>query len=116
MKLQLSSTTIWLAEKPVDFRQSIDGLCNLIYGQFNQINRDTIFVFHNKSRDKLKVLAWHGNGFVLLYKRLEQGKFTTTCDANGYAILDEKQFSWLLAGLDWATMSQWNTLEYDDFC
>ena len=61
-----------------------------------------IFVFCNRAKDKLKVLVWHDNGFVLLYKRLEKGKFTIIPDQDASSVvLDEQQLNWLLAGLDW---------------
>jgi hypothetical protein len=48
-------------------------------------------------------------------KRLEQGKFTVASINNSVVIIDERQLSWLLAGLDWVKMSSWSELEYDDF-
>ena len=115
MQLKLSSPYIWIASEPVDFRRSIDGLCGMMGDQFRSQLREAIFVFYNRHRDKLKILAWHGNGFVLLYKRLEEGKFTIIPRGPGPIVLDERQLSWLLAGLDWIKMSAWSDLEYDDF-
>jgi len=34
-----------------------------------------LFVFINKRRDKLKILTWERNGFIVWYKRLEVQKF-----------------------------------------
>ena len=99
MQLKLSSPHIWLATESVDFRCSIDGLCERVCQHFKSQLRDGIFVFYNRHRDKLKILAWHGNGFALLYKRLEKGKFTLPCSGEPIT-LTEKQLSWLLAGLD----------------
>ena len=75
-----------------------------------------IFVFRNRKKDKLKLLAWHGNGFILLYKRLEKDKFTGVAAEGELTVaLNEKQLSWLLAGLEWDKMSHWDTLSYDDY-
>jgi len=115
MQLTISSPKIWIAQEAVDFRKSIDGLCEIVSSQFSTRVQEGVYVFFNRSRNKLKILAWHGNGFVLLYKRLEQGKFTISSSDEDQIALDEKQISWLLAGLDWVQMSAWNTLEYDDF-
>ena len=113
MQLTLSSPVIWLYPEKVDFRKSIDGLAELINAcELGDAYKD-VFVFANRRIDKLKILAWHKNGFVLLYKRLEKNKFTFKFDAN--TMLDEQQFSWLLAGLDWITMSEFDELKYDDF-
>jgi transposase len=115
MQLKLSSSRIFIYTEVVDFRRSIDGLYALIHSQFDTHLREDIFIFFNRQYDKIKLLAWHGNGFVLLYKRLEQGRFIKRAEKPGLLPLNEKQLSWLLAGLDWKSMSDWNTLEYNDF-
>jgi transposase len=115
MQLKLSSPQIWLATQPADFRLSIDGLCQIIHSNFSMDLKESIFVFLNKDRKKVKVLTWHKNGFVLVYKRLEQGSFKLCKSENGLMTLDEKQLSWLLAGLDWVSMASWNELEFDNY-
>lgn len=115
MQLKLSSPQIWLATESVDFRRSIDGLCEIIHAHFSKSLKESIFIFFNRDRKKVKLLTWHKNGFVLVYKRLEQGRFTLQTSENGIIALDEKQLSWLLAGLDWVSLSSWNELEYDNY-
>ncbi len=72
MQLKLSSPKIWLATQAVDFRLSIDGLCQMIQSKFNLNLKEGLFIFYNRTRKKIKILTWHQNGFVLVYKRLEQ--------------------------------------------
>jgi transposase len=57
-------------------RKSFDALSGLIRNHLvsNPLNGD-VFVFINKCRDKIKLLHWQGSGFLLYYKRLEQGTF-----------------------------------------
>ena len=69
-------TRVYIACEPVDFRKQIDGLSlavqeTLSLDPFSAL----LFVFTNRHRDKLKLLYWHRNGFILLYKRLEKGRF-----------------------------------------
>jgi transposase len=107
---------VWFYNNAIDFRKSIDGLVTLIQIQLNQNPSQGVYIFFNRSRDKLKILAWHGNGFVLLYKRLEVGKFTIPGAKDAQSVsLDEKQLSWVLAGLDWEKMRKWNQLEFDEY-
>lgn len=116
MQLTLSAPKIWFYREAVDFRKSIDGLVCLVHAHMNISPTEGIFVFRNRTKDKLKVLAWHGNGFMLLYKRLEKGKFTIVSDQDTQSVsLDEKQLSWLLAGLNWDEMRNWHTLTYDEY-
>lgn len=116
MQLTLSARKIWFYSDAVDFRKSIDGLVCLVRTQMNINPTEGVFIFRNRSKDKVKILAWHGNGFVLLYKRMERGKFTIISDQAASSVtLDEQQLSWLLAGLDWDKMRHWDTLSYDDY-
>lgn len=108
MQLKLTGKDILLAEEAIDFRKSIDGLCGLV----TDLSTEKIYVFYNKARNKLKILGWHGNGFILLYKRLEKRKFIISGKNKS---LDLQQLSWLLAGLDWEEMSNFGELEYKDF-
>jgi len=56
--------------------QSIDGLC----GQVRHLLEEDplsghVFIFFNKSRDKIKLLVWDKDGYVMYQKRLERGRF-----------------------------------------
>lgn len=115
MQLRLSTKSIWLSHKAVDFRKSIDGLSALVNDYFSTEVNEGVYVFYNRHRDKLKLLCWHGNGFVLLYKRLSRGKFHVLRDAISSCQLSESELQWLLSGLDWQTQSHWQSLGYTDF-
>jgi transposase len=57
-------------------RKSFDGLCGLISGCLGQNPcGGDVFIFINKQRNRSKLLRWEPGGFVLFYKRLEQGTF-----------------------------------------
>jgi transposase len=115
MHLKLSSPKIWLATQAVDFRFSIDGLCQVIQSNFSMELKEGLFIFYNRTKKKLKLLTWHHNGFVLVYKRIERGRFSIKTTEEGLLTLDEKQLSWLLAGLDFVSMSEWKELEFDNY-
>ena len=68
------SPTIFFHTDATDMRKSFTGLCGLIRGVFGDDPADgSLFLFVNKRRDRIKALWWDGDGFVLWYKRLEQG-------------------------------------------
>lgn len=115
MQLKITSPKILLATQAVDFRSSIDGLSRIIQTNFSNGIKDSIFIFYSRDRKKLKLLTWHRNGFVLIYKRLEKGCFKVSFSDDHLITLDEKQLSWLLAGLDWSAMSSWKELDFDDY-
>lgn len=62
--------------QPTDMRKSFDGLSGLIRSELLSDPRSgDVFLFVNKTRDKIKLLHWNGSGFTLYYKRLEKGTF-----------------------------------------
>ena len=56
--------------------KSIDGLCAIALAELDvDPCSKTLFVFVNRSRDKIKMLLWENNGFWIFYKRLESQRF-----------------------------------------
>lgn len=70
-------TRILVARDPIDFRKSIDGLAAVCEVHLGEVPLDgTLFVFRNARRKGLKMLVWTHGGFLLIYKKLENGLFS----------------------------------------
>ena len=71
-----AAVRIWVATRPTDLRKSFDSLAEVVRQQL-QLDplSGQLFVFKNKRGDRLKLLYWDEDGFVILYKRLEGGTF-----------------------------------------
>ena len=78
-------TPVYLSCIPIDMRKSINGLAAVVQGSFElDPFQGALFVFCNKSKDKIKVLHWDKDGFALYYKRRERGRFCwPSFDAEG---------------------------------
>jgi transposase len=69
-------TGIFVALKPVDLRQSFNGLYVRVQSVLGQEpTSGHYFLFTNKSRNRLKILFWDGSGLWVCAKRLEKGTF-----------------------------------------
>ena len=69
-------TRVYFAREPIDMRRQIDGLALEVQEVLSLNPLSThVFVFCNRTKDRLKGLCWDGNGFLLFYKRLERGRF-----------------------------------------
>lgn len=68
---------VYLATGFTDLRRGIDGLARIIRFQFqlDPYDKNTLFLFCGKRTDRIKGLIWEGDGFLLLYKRIENGNF-----------------------------------------
>lgn len=115
MQIELKAPHIWLACEPVDFRKAANGLSEVVAQHFNRQLDNDVFVFFNRAKTSLKILGYHRNGVLLIYKRLDTGKFTLKAEDDGLCSLNEQSLSWLLAGLDWVKMEAFPELSYTDF-
>ena len=67
---------VYLACGYTDLRKGIDGLATMVQQQFElDPFTNTLFLFCGRKRDRIKGLYWERDGFILLYKRLEQGAY-----------------------------------------
>ncbi len=66
---------ILVCVEPIDFRKGIDGLCSVCR---RALNTDpfcgALFVFRNKTKTALRILAYDGQGFWMCHKRLSNGR------------------------------------------
>ena len=74
--LNLTGKRVYLACGKTDMRKNINGLAAIVEGSFKlDPFNGALFVFCNRSRDRIKILEWDGDGFWLYFKRLEKGHF-----------------------------------------
>jgi transposase len=84
-----------------DMRKSIDGLAGLVQQNY-QLNpfENSLYLFCGRKHDRIKALYWEGDGFILLYKRLEQGKYQWPRTPEAVRKLTTQEFRWLTEGLE----------------
>ena len=91
---------VYIACGYTDLRRGIDGLASIAQQQY-QLDpfSNTLFLFCGRRRDRIKGLYWEGNGFILLYKRLESGSFQWQRNGAEAQELSGQQYRWLMEGL-----------------
>lgn len=92
---------IYMALGYTDLRCGIDGLATKVQSEFNlsPFEENVLFMFCGHSNSKIKCLVWEGDGFLLLYKRLEAGKFKWPRTEQELKVISNEQFGWLMKGL-----------------
>lgn len=112
----LSNITALLYTKPVDMRKQIDGLVMLVAQVLQEDPQsEKLFVFRNKQSDKLKLLYWEKDGFWLLYRRLEKGRFCIPKLLSEKCNLSLTQMRWLLEGLDISKLTEKKSIKHRYF-
>ena len=86
----------------VDLRKGIDGLAQIVRSRYdrNPFEKGTLFLFCGRRCDRMKGLLWMGTGFLLLYKRFEDGRMSWPRTREEAADLTEEQFHRLMIGLN----------------
>lgn len=91
---------IYLACGYTDMRKYINGLAAVVEQNFKlDPFSHSLFLFCGRKCSRLKALYWEGDGFVLLYKRLENGRFQWPRSQEEVRQISEQEFRWLLEGL-----------------
>src|SRR5437867_12197051 len=98
---------IWLGSEPVDLRRSFDGLAEQVrqHLQADPLSGH-LFVFRNKRADRVKLLYWDEDGFVIVYKRLEAGTFRFPAAAAAGVEIRAADLQMLLDGVDLASVKR----------
>jgi len=95
------ATRVFVALRPIDLRQSFNGLSAWVK---NELQADPVsghlFVFTNRRRNRLKILYWDGSGLWVCIKRLEKGTFAWPKESQGpAALLRPEELQALLHGM-----------------
>ena len=94
---------IWLAPEATDMRCGFDRLAERVRGVIGQ---DPLsghyFVFRSRRGDRLKILLWDRDGFLLWYKRLESGVFKVPRVPEGARSMELRasELAMILDGID----------------
>jgi len=100
MLKEMSFPQVYLVCGYTDMRRGIDGLAAIV--QQNYILEPcsgSLFLFCGRRRDRLKALLWKEDGFLLMYKRLDNGAFQWPRSESEAKLLTHEQFVWLMQGL-----------------
>lgn len=94
---------IFIAVGRTDLRRGIDGLAGIVRSQFNldPFQKNVLFLFCGSRTDRIKGLLWEGDGFLLLYKRLEcNGTFKWPRHPEEAAEITQEQLQNLMKGFE----------------
>lgn len=94
---------IWLAAEATDMRCGFDRLAEQVRAVIGQDPLSGhLFVFRSRRGDRLKILLWEQDGFVLWYKRLESGVFKLPRATEGTRSLELRasELAMVLDGID----------------
>ena len=93
---------IYIACGRTDLRQGIDGLASIIKYNFklDPFQKNVLFLFCGRQSTKIKGLVWEGDGFLLLYKRLNAGAFSWPRNSEEAMQITPEQYRLLMEGFD----------------
>ncbi len=101
LKELATKRTVYLVTGYTDLRNGIDGLAAFVQGRLSiSPFEKQLFLFCGRRRDRIKGLLWEGDGFLLLYKRLDNGAFRWPRNETEARLLTEQEIRWLLEGLE----------------
>lgn len=97
------SIPVYLYTGVTDMRKSFTGLCGIVINEMDKDpETDSLFVFINRLRNRMKILYWDRHGFWLFYKLLESGTFQMPYieDSGCEITIDHNQLLMMIEGVD----------------
>jgi len=101
LRVAESFDSIFIACGATDLRKNVDGLTILIKQSFNlDPFSNSLFLFSNRARNRIKGIIWDKNGFIMIYKRLDGSgaRFLWPTDETQARGITSRQLTLLLDG------------------
>lgn len=101
-KEALGVKKMYIATGYTDLRFGVDGLANEIQNvfQLDPFEEGILFLFCGRKNDRIKGLLWEGDGFLLLYKRIEKGRFQWPRSSDELREMTSEQYERLMSGFN----------------
>ena len=100
MSIVKKAKGIYIACGHTDLRFGIDGLASRVQLKIGDGSQASLlYLFCGRRLDRIKILCWDGDGFFMLYKRLEKGKYQWPRKSQDIREISQQQCRWLLEGL-----------------
>jgi transposase len=97
--IRTAGVRIWVATAPVDMRRSFDALAEHVRTILaGDPLSGHLFVFRNRTGQRVKILWWDADGYCLYYKRLERGTFQFPAAGGTSVAIGSDQLKRLLSG------------------
>jgi len=108
-----STVKIFLITEPTDIRKGFYTLADIVKRLGHNPLSGHLFVFLSKKSDRCKILFWSDGGFILWYKKLEQGIFKKPKidSQEGEIFISPSQLTLILEGVDFTKIKKskrWN--------
>ena len=109
---------VYIAAGYTDLRRGIDGLASIVKFNFqlDPYEKDILFLFCGRRSDRIKGLIWEGDGFLLLYKRLELGGFSWPRTKEEALEITPEQYRALMQGLEIVSRHPIQEVQPSDEC
>ena len=85
-----------------DLRFGLDSLAFIVKEKYklNPFEKNVLFLFCGRKTDRIKALLWEGDGFLLMYKRFENGSIQWPRSSEEAVALDRNQYALLMRGFN----------------
>jgi transposase len=99
--IRSGNVQVWVATAQVDMRKSFDGLAEVVRAFLGHDPLcGSLFVFRNRSAQRVKILWYADGGLTIYYKRLERGTFQFPASGEKSLAISSAELMHLLSGME----------------